>query len=490
MSLRPAALCGVGSLLLVVATAAAGESAAAPGLGPHTVLPPWDAGRHPASGAVTVALVAAYALGGLAVLLGLRAVSRGARLPGRVIGVGGALAVLACVLVPPLGSADHLSYVAYGRIAAQGGDPYAVAPIGWHGGTDPVTSAVQPPWQDTPSVYGPVTTALQAVAAEAGNGNLRTTVWFWQLIAGAAFLLTAYLLDRITRPDPAARTRAALLWTVNPLLLAELVAGAHVDVLAVAFAMAALALAARQPFAAGLALGGAVGSKVTFALFGLAILWALVTRLPRRDAGRAAGLGALGALLVLVPAHLWSGSHTYGQLHRATRSISFATPWRLVADNLDGVLGADTVRSLAGPLSAGFAVLLALALGRALRGHPTGVPDEVTGAAARAGVVLALAWVLTVPYALPWYDAIAWAPLALLAPGVLDGVLLARLTVLAVAYAPGRVVGLSDDVEHWTLWFRRDVAPWLTLAVLACVVTLTVRGTPFLRADARTMREL
>ncbi len=68
-----------------------------------------------------------------------------------------AAAVLAA-FVPPLGSADHLSYAAYGRIAAAGGDPYSVPPVDWAGGHDPVTSAVEPPWTRTPSVYGPVAT--------------------------------------------------------------------------------------------------------------------------------------------------------------------------------------------------------------------------------------------------------------------------------------------------------------------------------------------
>jgi hypothetical protein len=468
---RVAAGCGVLSVLLVAGVAAAGESAAVPGLGPAPWYPPWDAGRHPGSGLVTVLLVVGYLLGAAAVGLGLLALQRGARPHPRTVVSAALGAAIVLSAVPPLGSADHLSYAAYGRIAAAGDDPYVVDPGLWRGGTDPVAGAIQPPWQHTRSVYGPVATAAQAVVAELGHGSLRATIWFWQLLAAAAFLLTGLTLDRLTRHDPAARARAALLWTLNPLLLSQLVLGGHVDVIAVAFAVGAIALAARRPLLAGVLIGAAVGSKVTFALFALAIVWGL-RRLPVPVAARKLGLGLLGALLVLVPAHLWSGPHTYDQLHPASRMVSLATIWRPLVDQLDPVYG-SAVRTVVGPVALGCGVLLALLLARRLRLIGTGVErsaadpsaadpsvaaSAVTADAARAAVLVSAAWVLTTPYALPWYDAMVWGPLALLAAGALDWALLARLAVLSLAYVPGRVVGMSADVGRLTLDFRRDVA--------------------------------
>jgi hypothetical protein len=84
--------------------------------------------------------------------------------------------------------------------------------------------------------------------------------------------------------------------------------------------------------------------------------------------------------------------------------------------------------------------------------------------------VTSLGWVLTAPYALPWYDCLAWLPLVLLASSGLDLAMLGRLWVLALAYVPGRVVGMSAEVEAFTLGFRRHAAPWLTLATLCWVV--------------------
>ena len=465
---------GVLAVLLVAGVAAAGDSAAVPGLGAATWHPPWDAGLGLGSGLVTLLLVIAALLGAVTVALGLLALRRGARADPRAVAVAALGAVLLLTAVPPLGSADHLSYAAYGRIAAAGDDPYVVDPLQWRDGTDPVAGAVQPPWQHTRSVYGPVATAAQAVAAELGHGSLRATIWFWQLLAGAAFLATGFTLDRLTRHDPQARGRAVVLWTLNPLLLSQLVLGAHMDVIAVAAAVGAIALAARRPLWAGVLLGTAVGSKITFAVFGLAILWGL-RHTPRPVWLHRVGLGVLGAFLVLVPAHLWSGPHTYDQLHQASRMVSLATPWRPLVDQLDPVFG-GVVRTVVGPSALLLGLGLAALLARRLRTTAVGVgPDPdggaVTADAARAAVLVSLAWLLTTPYALPWYDAMAWGPLALLAgTGTLDLVLLARLAVLTLAYVPGRVIGMSADVERLTLDFRREVAPWLILAGSAAVL--------------------
>lgn len=471
-------------LLLLAGVAAAGDSAAVPGLGPGSG-PPWDAALHPSSWLVTVLLVIAYGLGAVAVGLGLRALRRGASVPGpRVVAAAGVAAVALLVLVPPLGSADHLSYVAYGRIAAAGDDPYALAPDLWRGGHDPVAGAVQPPWQSTPSVYGPVATAVQAAVADAGAGSLRRTVWWWQLVAGAAFLAVALMLDRLTRRDPAARARAAVLWTLNPLLLGQLVLGAHLDVLAAALAVGVIATARRAPLVAGILLGAAAGTKLPYAVAGLAVVWAL-RRMPRRRLVRMAASGTVGALAVLVPAHLWAGPHVFDQLGRAGRMVSLATPWRVLVDGAGLIVGSGAARSVVTPLAGLLAAGLVWRLVRrppwsevtwSEVTQPEPEPDRFVVDAARAAAVLSAAWVLTAPYALPWYDALMWAPLALAGGSWLDGVMLARLVTLAVAYVPGRVVGLSTAVETITLGLRRGVAPLVAVGVLVVVWRRTRRG--------------
>jgi hypothetical protein len=478
----------LGAVGLLVLVGMLGDSVATPGLGPRTGSPPYDLAAHPPGWLVTALLAAGYAAGAGAVLLGLRRLARtdddpGGR-PGVLIAVG-ALAVLAMVLVPPVGSADHLSYLAYGRIAAAGDDPYQVDPIGWHGGRDPVAGAVQPPWQHTPSVYGPVATAAQALVAVGGHGSLRLTVWLWQLLCGLAFLVTGLVLDRTAGPDPRRRARVAVVWTLNPVLLGQLVLGAHLDVIAVALGVGALALAARDrlltgALPAGLLLGAATGTKLPYGLFGLAALWGL-RRLPRRVVAARVAVVGIAAVLVVVTGQLWAGPHAFDQLRRASRFTSLATPWRAVANLGDLLLGHGALAPVIAPLALLVGAALAVPLWRRLAvvrtDHPADVallpatkldttPDVVRREAVLAALALGAAWAFTAPYALPWYDAMVWAPLALIGPSLLDRLALIRLTVLALAYLPGRVVGLAPTLESVTLGVRTYLAPVAVLAVL------------------------
>ncbi len=474
---RAAGLCAA-ALALLVLLGALGDSAAVPGLGARAPHPPWDLAAGASSGLVTVLGVLAYAAGGFGVWLALRAIRDGARPDPRRMLVAGIGVAFALTLVPPAGSADHLSYLAYGRIAAAGQDAYVVAPGDWLGGTDPVAGAVQPPWRDTPSVYGPVATAAFAGVARLGDGSLRLTTWIWSLLCAAAFALVALLLHRLLGADDAARRRAAVLWTLNPLLLGQLVLGAHLDVLAAAASMLALALAVRHPAPAGALLGAAVAIKAPYALFGLALLWA-ARRLPESHRWRTLSTGIFGAAMVLVPAHVLAGPHVFDQLRTASGFTSIASPWRAVVNLIELGTGSGSLRPVVVPAALLVAGGLAWLLGRRIlprREPDTDSParDLVLADAARAALVLTAAWVFCAPYALPWYDAMVWAPMALVAAPVelagLEAALLARLAVLSLAYLPGRVVGLSPAVETLTLGFRRYVAPVLVLsAVLAAV---------------------
>jgi hypothetical protein len=483
--LTPWALASAGAAaLLLLGAAAAGPSAVSPALaagsGWRATLPPWSLGLGPSSGLVTIVVDAGYLLGAAGVGLGLLAARRGEAVPRAASRIACAAAVLA-VLLPPIGSADHLSYAAYGRIAAAGGDPYVLPPISWAGGDDPVTGAVEPPWTTTPSIYGPVATAAQAGTSLVGGDSVRATVWCWQLLCLAGWLFVGLALIRHGRNGSAA-ARAHWLWLLNPVLFGLLLLGAHVDLLAAGLGLGAVLLAGRRPLAAGALLGAAVGVKVTAVLIGPAVLWALWRR-HRAASWRPIGLGLLGSAVVLVPVHLWAGPHVFDQLQRARRFVSLATPWRPLVDAVTGPLGNGTTRAavvLATPVVViGLAVLvwrvLRLAQPNGVGGSPDDAARQVTRDAALGSVVLGAAYVLGAPYSLPWYDALAWFPLALIGAGALDGVLLVRLTAYAVAYVPGRVIGSSQLVQDLTLGYRREVAPWIGLALLLALGWLARR---------------
>jgi len=500
------------SFALLLLVAAAGPSAAKPGLGPRG----WAPGDLPislSSAGVTALLWTAYLLGGLAVALGLWRSSNSDR---HASGAGvwartahlqwlrdhswllplalGALALLTA----PIGSADHTNYAAYGRISAQGGDPYLVPPITWAGGTDPVTSSVEPPWTLTPSVYGPFSTALQTLSSLVGQDNLRQTVWVWQLLIVGAWLLVRFLL-RLTAVDDLARRRIDLLWTANPVVFGVGVLGAHVDLIATALALAAVLLAARRPWAAGVVLGAAVSSKITYGIVGLAILWSWRS-LARKPLVRNTIALAVSSLGVFVSLHLWAGPHVFEQLLKGGKGVSLATALRPVVNLLSAVMPLDAARTVGSAGSVVVFIVLAALLSRLARSRPTAqqapieqptskvepaqsaktanqrqsaMTEHQTQSAMTATFVLATAYALAAPYALPWYSVLTWATLPLLLATTLDGILLVQLTVMAMAYVPGRVVAMSPDVESLTLGFRKIVGPlaawlvWLAIAGVA-----------------------
>lgn len=98
---------------------------------------------------------------------------------------------------------------------------------------------------------------------------------------------------------------------------------------------------------------------------------------------------------------------------------------------------------------------------------------------------LSLAYSLAAPYSLPWYDLLLWCALPAVLPGLVDLVALVRLAALAVAYVPGRVLGMTPTVEHLTLGVRRGVVPWVGLLLWVVVIGAGVRSGSGLRSGPR-----
>ncbi len=436
--------------------AASGPSASSPDIGG------WSGRMGWSPGVITIGINLCYSCGGLGLVLGLRSANRGLPVPRIVVISALGLAFLA-VLVPPMGSADHLNYAAYGRIAAQGGDPYAVSPISWAGGADPITRAVEPPWTTTPSIYGPIATAVQVCTSFLGGTSLRLTVFFWQLFCLLAWLLVAYL-GRGRGP------RALWLWLANPVLYGVLLLGAHVDLLAAALGL--WALTRLQPLARadgtlkqryhaifiGVLLGLAIGIKLTIGVFGIAAIIGVWFHVKQRWS--VIFWGTLGLSMVLIPSHLAAGAQVFSQLRRARGFISLATPWRPVATTLTDPLPSSVVRTAISILAVPLFLVMAWAIWRLLV-HAIGPATDILGTSARVATALAAGYILSAPYSLPWYDAAAWAPLLLLGASSVDGLLLLRLASYAIAYVPGRVLGSTEQVTDHTLGFRRSVMPWV-----------------------------
>ena len=473
----------IGLLLLV---GASGTSVAVPPLGPQGWAPPslpWRLG----SWTVVALQTTGYVLGGLSLWRHVRRPT-----PLRLRWWQLALLAALVLLTAPFGTADHTNYAAYGRILVEGGDPWSVVPADWRGGADPVVDRVQDPWREATSVYGPVGTWLMGLAAWIGGEVARQVVWVWQVLVVAAWLGTRELLVRLGSPRPTVDRW----WTTNVLVLGAGVLGAHVDTLAVCAMAAALGLGlAHRPLLAGLATGLAASTKLTAGVVGIALLWALLARprdahLPgemrggwrsRRSAGPALAPALRligGTLLVLVPAHLLIGAHALRRITEAGGGISYAMPWRAVYTALDLATSEPVARTATTWLAAGGCVLLAIALWR--------LTDGLTElVAVRALFVLTTAYSLGAGYVLPWYELPQWLATAVLL-GLLSAegwrrfrplllLLIARSTVLALAYVPGRVQ-LPDDVETVTLGFRFVASPLATLAVWVALAVMYRRA--------------
>ncbi|MGN7247371.1 hypothetical protein ACTHQ1_06535 [Janibacter anophelis] len=473
----------IGLLLLV---GASGTSVAVPPLGPDGWAPPslpWRLG-----GWTVVALqTTGYVLGGLSLWRHVRRPT-----PLRLQWWQLVLLAALVLLTAPFGTADHTNYSAYGRILVEGGDPWSVVPADWRGGADPVVDRVQDPWREATSVYGPVGTWLMGLAAWIGGEVARQVVWVWQVLVVTAWLGTRELLVRLGSPRPTVDRW----WTTNVLVLGAGVLGAHVDTLAVCAMAAALGLGlAHRPLLAGLATGLAASTKLTAGVVGVALLWAVLARsrhshLPgemrggwrsRRSAGPtlAPALRLIGGtLLVLVPAHLLIGAHALRRITEAGGGISYAMPWRAVYTALDLATSEPVARTATTWLAAGGCILLAIALWR--------LTDGLTElVAVRALFVLTTAYSLGAGYVLPWYELPQWLATAVLL-GLLSAegwrrfrplllLLIARSTVLALAYVPGRVQ-LPDDVETVTLGFRFVASPLATLAVWVALAVMYRRA--------------
>jgi hypothetical protein len=467
------------SVGLTVAVAVMGPSVMEPVLPGRAGQPPWAFAAHPSPYLAVGLTAAALAAGALGLVLALRAVRGGWSVPARTVLLAGLLAAVALTLVPPFGSSDQLSYAAYGRMLVTGHNPYTTTPAQLAALGDPVARAVQD-WFTTPSVYGPLATGVQGLAALIGGTSARLTVFVLGLANLAAFAGTALLLHRMTRREPARQLRAALLWAANPLLLQLLIAGAHVDGQAVFFAVAAVAVftgcsggpsprASTAPSlsratVAGVLVGLGFAVKVSDVLVGVGLAVALVLR--PRPAGRRTGppLAALAAGFAATAgaALAIGGPAMWHQLSRESDLVSIGSPWRVIRSGVHLVVAGTAATDIIKAGAVALAVLLAVLLVRALPG--------AADPSASVAFAVVLAWLFAWPYVLPWYDALAWALLPLLAAGTAAAngagwLLLARTTALGFGYLPARQ---ADAVlPRGLFWLQPVVRHGVTPAVLA-----------------------
>lgn len=463
------AAAGIGAALLIMIAASLVRGAwMLPPVAMPAAGPPWEIPiRHVSADLITYGLWLAALLGAGGVVAGLLAIHRGARLSARILLVAGLVTVAVLTVLPPVGSTDALDYATYGRLLALGHSPYVTTPLHLRHLHNAFAHSVPRIWDHYVSVYGPLATMEQFLAAKLGGASAARITFWLKLWDSAAFTVVALVLDRLLRNNPAQRLRAHLLWTVNPLLLWDLVAAGHLDVLAVMAGLLGLLVlgeqhAAARPglgrvAAAGALLGVAADIKINYVLFGLGAAWAL------RRSRPALALAGAAALAVLVPSYAYFGTPAVRALLSRRNQSS--------ADNFYRVLLPHGWHHDLGIIATVVVVAVAIL---ALRRLP---PGAAARPAIRPAVAICTAWLFLWPYQLPWYDAMIICVLVLYPASRLDWLVLARLTAGTIANMPG-----NPYLQHGHLvmvaghFAVRVMAPIVMLIATLALVALCLTG--------------
>jgi alpha-1,6-mannosyltransferase len=371
----------------------------------------------------------ALGVGGIIVVLGvmwgcyLLAVHTSDRLSVGVVLMPIAALHMLILLAPPILSTDVFSYVAYSRMGAlYHFNPYLHGPHVIH--SDPLYQFIGARWITTPTVYGPLFTALGYLLTPF---DFAANLLAYKLIAALSSLLIVVIVWRAAALRGVNQVKAITLVGLNPVTILYGVGGGHNDLLMLAFLMGAVYLLLRQRDAASGAL--IVAAAAVKLSGGLLLPFALAKRRRRRDQARrrwvmVAGTAA-ATVMIGVPSILLFGPgmvHLLGTL-------------RYIQSHGDGhsipgwILTAVGLRNWISTVSLIVDIAFVVSVGWLTARVWTGRLDWITAAGwATVGLLISAGFLL------PWY--VAWLiPLValsrdrrlLIASGVLTGICLTTL---------------------------------------------------------------
>lgn len=269
------------------------------------------------------------------------------------------------LLLPGLFSQDVFSYIAYGRLAAL----YDLNPYVWPPSAIPrdgILPWVAEVWRAYAAPYGPLWLDVQWLTARASASfSVADQALAYRLLANALLLANLGLawvaLGRLAQLNRAQRTTAlaALAW--NPVVLFEVGANAHNDVLMVTFSLLALVVFARSNNGVLSGASFTLGALVKY-LSGIGMVWVAVASAaraasPSRQVIRLAVIGLVSAAIAL----------------------ACAWPWLELPDSLEPILAETAGVGFVNSLPDG----LALAVADQVLG-PAGVPPALAHEASRS----------------------------------------------------------------------------------------------------------
>jgi len=256
-----------------------------------------------------------------------------------VLGVWG----LPFFLGPPLFSRDLYSYLAQGRLARSGLNPYVVAPAAL--GHGDLLSSVASVWRGTASPYGPLFVSVSHVGADLSGSSLVSGILVFRTLelAGVALMMVALpVLARGRGTDPGVALWLAVL---SPLALFSFVSSGHNDALMVGLLLAGLAVGTSGRLRWGVALCALAATIKLPAAAGVVFLAAdestrVAVAARWRVIGESAAITAVVVVGVTVGAGLgwaWLGPTA---LHVPTELRVLITPLVSVGTFVHGVLHA------------------------------------------------------------------------------------------------------------------------------------------------------
>jgi alpha-1,6-mannosyltransferase len=385
-------------------------------------LPSWLAGPFAGAGLELGlgALIAAFVLMFVFYAVAARTAHR---LSARTVLVG-ILALHAIVLfAPPLFSSDVFSYTAYARMGAvYGANPYLHGPSAFP--MEALHPLIGEEWRGTPTVYGPVFTALSYLLVPLG---IAANVLAYKAVAAVSSLVLTLVIWRAASLRGLDSVQAAALVGLNPVIVVYGVGGGHNDLLMLAILVAGLyVLLQQRERSSGALLVTATAVKLTA---GLLLPFAFAARRHRDCKGGGEGECAHRGLLI--------GACVGGVAIATLAYAFFGTGPLHVLETLQGIQSEGGAHSIAGflftaaglpglarpagvALTVAFAAIVAWLLHRVWSGEL----DWITGAGWATVALLC-----TTGFLVPWY--VAWLiPLAALSSD--QRLLLAALALTGV----------------------------------------------------------